>query len=277
MLCDILPIEIYNKLCKNVRFEELYEIRLLRNKYIQVVGKIGKKTIGEIAVDSALIQCILERATHSSIYAYNHQIKKGFIACDDGMRIGLVGEAVIENDSVKTIKNITGLVIRIPHEIKGCADKIIGKIKDKNVLIISPPACGKTTILRDIARQISSDQNVLIIDEKNEISASRDGQAMLDVGSSLVMLNYPRDLGFETIIRNTAPDVIITDEIYSDDDIKHLTNAIKSGVKIITSIHSDDIQFDRLLYPKLNFFGLYVFLSKDPVGSIKTVRSSGHE
>lgn len=277
MLSDILPAEYYCKINGICKIDELYEIRLSSNKFIQLHGKFGKKTLNLKADDYGIKYCI-ENATHKSIYAYNNQIQKGYIACLDGIRIGLVGEAVIENNSVKTLKNINGLVIRIPHEIKGCADGIISKIftnsEIKNTLIISPPGCGKTTVLRDIARQISSDKNVLIIDEKNEISATVNGSPKLDVGNSLVMLYHPRETGYETLIRNTAPDCIITDEIYSDEDIKRLMGAIKSGVKIITSIHSDEKMFDKLLYPKLNFFDLYVFLSDKPVGSIKTIRSN---
>ena len=130
-----------------------------------------------------------------SVHSFIDDIKKGFITLRGGHRIGIVGKVIIENGQVKNIKHISSLNIRISREIKGCSKKVLKHvIKNKNqinnTIIISPPQCGKTTILRDIVRNISNGNReygfkgvkVALIDERNEIGGSCMGIPQLDVG-----------------------------------------------------------------------------------------------
>ena len=99
----------------------------------------------------------------------------------------MAGECVISNGEVRTIKNISSLNIRISREVVGSSDKVMKLITNNNrvynTLIVSPPKCGKTTILRDIARNISngmykislSGKKVVIVDERSEIAACYNG------------------------------------------------------------------------------------------------------
>lgn len=191
-----------------------------------------------------------------SVHSFIDDIKKGFITLRGGHRIGIVGKAIIENGQVKNIKHISSLNIRISREIKGCSKKVLPYvIKNKNqinnTIIISPPQCGKTTLLRDIVRNISNGNKsygfdgvkVALIDERNEIGGSYLGVAQLDVGIRTDILETcPKDLGIMMVLRSMSPDVIVTDEIGDEREIKALYTALNGGVSLITTVHGDSIE-----------------------------------
>lgn len=191
-----------------------------------------------------------------SVHSFMDDIKKGFITLRGGHRIGIVGKVIIENGQVKNIKHISSLNIRISREIKGCSKNILQHvIKNKNqinnTIIISPPQCGKTTILRDIVRNISNGNReygfngakVALIDERNEIGGSCMGVPQLDVGIRTdIMETCPKDLGIIMVLRSMSPDVIVTDEIGSEKEIKALYTALNGGVSLITTVHGDSIE-----------------------------------
>ena len=191
-----------------------------------------------------------------SVHSFMDDIKKGFITLRGGHRIGIVGKVIIENGQVKNIKHISSLNIRVSREIKGCSKKVLPHIiKNKNqinnTIIISPPQCGKTTILRDIVRNISngnreygfSGVKVALIDERNEIAGSCMGVAQLDVGMRTdVMETCPKDLGIMMVLRSMSPNVIVTDEIGNEKEVKALYTALNGGVSLITTVHGDSIE-----------------------------------
>lgn len=245
------------RLFDRLDFSKLYEIRLRRNCPI-IINYNGKNVYlltdgvehGEkVYVNAQMIEKVLRKATENSLYAYNNQLKQGYITARGGVRIGVAGETVpSENLLPLTIKNVNSLNIRIPHEVIGCSKNIFKFIYNnesgiKNTLIISPPGAGKTTILRDIANKISSETNriynVLIVDERFEIAACVDGEAMLSVGSHTdIISGSTKKFGFVNGVRVLKPDVIITDELISEDDSLACVGAINSGVKVIASIHA---------------------------------------
>lgn len=249
--------EQLKKLFNKLDLSKLYEIRLRRNCPI-VINYNGKNvhllTEGlfqgeKVYVNTQIIEKILRRATENSLYAYNNQLKQGYITAKGGVRIGVAGETVpSENLLPVTIKNVNSLNIRIPHEVSGCSKHIFKFIYSldtgiKNTLIISPPGAGKTTILRDIACKLTTDvnriYNVLIVDERFEIAACVDGDAKLNVGYNTdIISGSTKKFGFSNGVRVLKPDVIITDELMNEDDSQACINAINSGVKVIASIHA---------------------------------------
>ena len=190
-----------------------------------------------------------------SIHSFIDDIKKGFITLRGGHRVGIVGKTIIEDGQVKNIKHISSLNIRISREVLGCSDKVLkhiikGKDKINNTLIISPPQCGKTTLIRDIVRNISngneeflfSGMKVALIDERNEISGSYLGVPQMDVGIRTdVIETCPKDIGIMMLLRSMSPNVIVTDEIGNMDEIKALYTALNGGVSLITTVHGDSI------------------------------------
>lgn len=191
-----------------------------------------------------------------SIHSFMDDIKKGFITLRGGHRVGLVGKVIVEDGQVKNIKHISSLNIRVSREIIGCSDKILkhvikGDNQVNNTLIISPPQCGKTTLIRDIVRNLSNGNEeyrfkgikVALIDERNEISGSYLGSSQMDVGIRTdIIETCPKDLGIVMLLRSMSPNLIVTDEIGSLDEIKALYTALNGGVSLITTVHGDSIE-----------------------------------
>ena len=191
-----------------------------------------------------------------SIHTFMDDIKKGFITLRGGHRVGIVGKAIVENGQVKNIKHISSLNIRISREIIGCSDKILDHIintnnKVNNTLIISPPQCGKTTLLRDIVRNLSNGNKkygfrgmkVALIDERNEIGGSYLGVPQMDVGIRTdIIETCPKDVGIIMLLRSMSPNIIVTDEIGNEREVKALYTALNGGVSLITTVHGDSIE-----------------------------------
>lgn len=186
------------------------------------------------------IEEILYNVTERSLYAFNDRIKQGYITTKSGCRIGLAGECVMSDGQPVTIKNVTSLNIRIPHEIKDCSAEIFNKITAggiKSTLILSPPAQGKTTILKDLARKINDNfsLSLLIIDERGEFEEIK--------GENVDSVKYSDKLyAFEYAVRSMSPQVVITDELSSEKDWECAYTAANSGVKIISSCHAKNCE-----------------------------------
>lgn len=258
MLDNIFSSSLSYALSK-LNYLGLQEIRLRANKPVTVsyYGKyyfLGDDGLSSSKQDALVLnnedlENIIFKASNYSVYAVNEDIKKGFLTLNNGVRIGIVGQVVSENDKVITVKNFSALNIRFPHEIKGVSNKIIDKLiaddEFLNTLIISPPGAGKTTLLRDIIRQISGirlTKNVLVIDERNELSGFNNGECQLDIGYfSDVIVGSTKEYGFNNGIRSMSPDVIATDEIGTKQDIESILKATMCGVNVLATIHAKDI------------------------------------
>ncbi len=249
MRFDFLP-QRYIRALSNCKTDKLYEIRL-RNGFQVLVNVDNKKMFlsdsGFTILENNAIICaqndinaIIRNVTEFSTYAFNDKIKRGFLTTQDGIRIGLAGECVYDKEEIITIKNISSLNIRVPHEISGCAEEIVkfsvvGK-RVSNTLLISPPFFGKTTILKDFARQIDAMDigSILIIDERGEFSCVK--------GRNIDSIKYSDKLyAFEYGLRVLSPKIIITDELSGEKDWQCVKKAVCSGVNIVASCHGYDI------------------------------------
>ena len=185
----------------------------------------------------------VEIMTENSWYALEDEIRAGYLTLTGGHRVGICGKVVLEDGLIKTIKYVNGLNIRLAREVIGAADHVIAQIvragQITSTLIISPPGCGKTTLLRDICRQLSGRGfNVVVIDERSEIAACYRGVPQLDVGLSTYVLDgCPKAQGIPMALRGMAPQVIITDEIGHPNDGLALADAVRAGVQVIASCH----------------------------------------
>ena len=204
----------------------------------------------------------------------------GYLTLPGGHRMGLTGEAVLtDSDRVRNIKHISCVNIRISHEIRGAADAVLLFLyRDGhflNTLILSPPGCGKTTLLRDIVRQVSDGNScgpgvtVGIVDERSEIAGSFQGRAQNDVGMRTDILDScPKAEGMMLLIRSMAPKVIGVDELGSEEDIRALKKAICCGCcSVLATIHAGSLEeaesrLSGMKLDEIKIFDRYVILAR---------------
>lgn len=249
----ILPKEISNIVKQYLQEDAVQEIRIKSGKPIILNLSYGEKVL-DYRTTSEDLKFMMAKVSNYSLYAFEEEIKQGYITLKGGHRVGLAGECVISNGEVRTIKNISSLNIRICREIIGSSNKIMNLITNNNrvynTLIVSPPKCGKTTILRDIAKNISngmykinlSGKKVTIVDERSEIAACYNGVPQMNVGIRTDILdNCLKKSGMIMAIRSLSPEVLICDEIGTKGDLEALNMAFNSGVNVIVTVHGYDI------------------------------------
>ena len=244
--------------------EFVEEIRIRQSRPITL--KIGQEVmVLEHVITKEEINEIFERICENSIYSYKKEICEGFITIKGGHRVGITGTAVID-EKIKNINYISSLNFRIAREKKGSSKEIIKHVINQNentifnTLIISPPGGGKTTVLRDILRNLSngikelnfSPKVVGLVDERGEIAATYKGEPQKDVGIMTdVMSNFPKSIGMKMLIRSMSPQIIACDEIGGIEDIQAIKVAICSGVKGIFTAHGRNLE-ELIQYPELN-------------------------
>ena len=261
----ILPGTIGNSIKQFLMEDKIQEIRI----------KVGKPIILNLAFEEKVLDYIptredlrylITKISNYSLYAFEEEIKQGYITLKGGHRVGLAGECVMSKGEVRTIKNISSLNIRICKEVIGVSNKVMRLIAENdrvyNTLIVSPPKCGKTTILRDIARNLSNGmyqinlkgKKVTIVDERSEIAACYNGIPQMNVGIRTDILdNCLKKSGMIMAIRSLSPEVLICDEIGTEGDLEALNMAFNSGVNIIVTVHGyeiDDI-YNRKVFKEL--------------------------
>lgn len=205
--------------------------------------------------DKELCLQLLDMVTQHSLYTFEEELQKGYITIQGGHRIGLSGRTVLEHGRVKLIRDITGYNIRLAREIHGVGSSVLPLLVDQasssihHTLVLSPPQMGKTTLVRDLARLISSGKwpagcrslrglKVGIVDERSELAACYKGVPRFDVGPRTdVMDGCPKAEGMMMMIRSMSPEVLVVDEIGRPEDAAAIMEAIHAGIRIIATAH----------------------------------------
>ncbi len=273
---------------ERLSFDEIQEIKLRTGKPLIVIYKGEEKMWKDVVITKEEMKETIEYISNYSLYAYEHELKQGFITIEGGHRVGMAGQVIMEAGKVKNLKYISSINLRISHEVKNCADKIFPYITYNkqmyHTLLVSPPRCGKTTLLRDIIRQVSDGNSwvkgctVGVVDERSELGGCYLGNPQNDMGVRTDILDRcPKAEGMIMLIRSMAPQVLAVDEIGAQEDIHAIEYAMHCGCKMLATAHGysmEEIQrkpiFEKLIREKR--FERYVILSnRNQLGGIEAV------
>ena len=248
----------------DIDYRLLQEIRIRADAPLMVVyhgkeyfvGRSGCLTTDPEAPVMAERQDVketMERISNYSMYAFEEELKQGFITIQGGHRVGVAGKIVLEKDQVKNLRYISFINIRLAHQLLGCGDRVLPYLINGesiyHTLIISPPRCGKTTLLRDLIRQLSNGSakrhgmNVGVVDERSELGACYQGTPQNDLGYRTDILDCcPKKEGMMMLVRSMSPNVIAVDEIGSKEDVEALEYVMNCGVKILATVHGKSME-----------------------------------
>lgn len=238
----------------NVLGDSLQEIRIRAkmplvlgtasgNFAISPDGGISPAVGGAYIVKESDIRQIFTAICENSVYAFMEDIRQGFITIKGGHRVGIAGRAVSGRNGIENFREISSLNVRIAREVVGAANYIIDDIQKDggiiNTLLVSPPMGGKTTVLRDLARQIS-DKGIktALADDRGELAAIFKGVPQNDIGLQTdVIENAPKSEAVIMMLRSMSPQLIITDEIATQRDADAILKCFGTGVSVIASTH----------------------------------------
>lgn len=279
MIERLLPASVYPYVKDCLMRGDLTEIRMREGKPLSIADK-GKYLFPVLrdetyTVTKQDIDHVLGIATKHSVYAFSEQIAQGYLSYDGGVRIGVCGAGVYKNGRLFTVKDINSLCIRVPHQIFGCAVALDDIINDfDNTLFLSRPGAGKTTLLRETVRLLSEKgYNIVVIDERNELSATSAGKETLDLGPNTDVLTFSdKRKGYSDIVRAMRPDIIATDEIFGADEVACIQDIVRCGIKFIATLHCENLAtlLKDKTYSQLAYFARY-FVELQPLGAITSI------
>lgn len=198
----------------------------------------------------------LERMTQSSIYAAEEEMKQGFLTLPGGHRVGITGEALIKNGEIQTLKHVSALNVRIAREIQGKALEILPMLLKSDgtlyhTLILSPPRAGKTSLLRDLIRNLSDGNSVLklrgqtvgVVDERGELAGMWQGIPAFNLGLRTDVIDRcPKRVGISMLVRAMSPSVVAVDELGHPQDVEAVMDAVRTGVSVLSTAHAAQLE-----------------------------------
>lgn len=262
-----------------------------RDYFLSSMGFISEDYKDGKIISLGEINKSFQLLTDYSYYASLDEIVNGFITIKGGHRIGIGGKIIYGNRGIESFKDISSLNFRIAREKKGISNRIISYLIDDNnnfynTLIISPPQCGKTTLLRDIVRNLSngnSDRKIPgfkigLVDERSEIAGTYNGIPQNDIGIRTDVLDgCLKAHGIMMLIRSMSPQIIAVDEIGGIADINAIDEALRAGIKLIATVHGNGISDIRMRDGLKDLFKYKVFKrfiildNSNGVGTIKEI------
>ena len=240
-IIEILPQRIVKEIEKSISQNSLLEeIRIRRNRQAYIICGGRNILINIVATDNEMLQ-ILKTISHYSLYAYRDTISNGYISLDNGIRIGIIGKASVENSSIVGVYDISEFAIRLPHSINVDCKEMVTLSEQGSILIYAPPGVGKTTLLRSMIKRISQGftaKRVALIDTRGELCFDLENKEML----VSILSGYPRKKGIEIAVRTMNSQIIFCDEIGDENDASAIIDAQGAGVPIVASCHGSSLK-----------------------------------
>lgn len=274
-------------------YDSIYEIRLRTGKPLFLVYSGGERCLKIKGREPYLVtgqdlKETLEYVSGYSLYACEDEIRQGYISVQGGHRVGVAGKVILDGNHIRGMKYISCINVRLSHQVPGCADAVMPYIQDgehlSHTLIISPPRGGKTTLLRDVIRQLSNGREdipgvtVGVVDERSELAGSWQGIPQNDLGLRTDILDAcPKAEGMQMLVRAMSPDVVAVDELGREEDFRAVESVIHCGCCLIATAHGNSLE-DVLRQPffqklkEMEIFEKYIVLGgRNQVGAIKGI------
>ena len=242
-LAELLPPRLRTAIERQASADHTEEIRLHANREATLTVAGENRPLG-ITLTAQEMQALLRTMCEGSLYAYGESINRGFLTLSDGIRVGVCGTAAVEGGRVIGVRQISGLMIRIPHRTEASVDRItqmiFGTDTLRGTLIYAPPGVGKTTLLRRVAEEVAAPVHgvrTVVVDTRDELGYGLDDPRLtLDV-----LIGYPHDLGIEIAVRSLGAELIICDEIGSESEAAAILAASNCGVPLVASAHAKSL------------------------------------
>ena len=245
------------------------ELRLYRNRRVWVRTPERSFPL-DVILDGEDLRAILLSLCHGSLYAHVDTIREGYLSPGEGIRVGVAGNAAVEDGRIVGVGDLDGLVIRIPHAVRVDAKDLLRTLFESgqvgSLLIFSPPGVGKTTLLRSIAAGAAAapyEKQTVVVDTRRELQEGLDGASL----TLQTLSGYPRRIGIEIAVRSLGAELIVCDEIGGDADANAILSAASCGVPLAASAHAGSLgellcRPAMLTLHRAQVFSAYVLLSR---------------
>lgn len=243
-----LTMKINEVLFKN-QYKRINEIRIKKNSLLHLIAD-SKSVVTDIYISEETVDEIFLSLCRGSIYAHADTIKEGYISLGRGIRAGICGTAVTENNVLVGVRDVSSINIRIPQIIPWASNYVYSLLEKSNfsasILIFSPPGAGKTTILRDLVNKLGAKSNkrYAVIDTRDEILISETKNSHCDA-----YISYPKGYAIELATKSMTPEIILCDEISNENEANAILKASNSGVVLIATTHAST--YDELISKKI--------------------------
>ncbi|ABO49591.1 conserved hypothetical protein [Desulforamulus reducens MI-1] len=247
--------------------EEVEEIRIRQGRplmlglaqgdcFVNDQGSVSAKATEAYTINNLDVERITQLVSRSSLYALEEELRNGYITLPGGHRVGITGKVLTDQGGIRNIKYISGFNFRISRAVVGVADKVLPYLISSDgrfyhTILVSPPRCGKTTMLREIIRRLSegvpelgfSGVTVGVVDERSEIAGCYRGVPQRDIGPRTDVLDAcPKAPGMMMLLRSMGPMIIATDEIGRQEDVAALEEVLNAGVKVLSTVHGATLE-----------------------------------